>query len=182
MTPVGFLAHKFPGQSDQEYRSHLGAFGITGLTGLQKLATLSGGQKSRVAFAVLSMQRPHIILLDEPSNHLDIEGIDALMAAIKKWNGGVILISHDTRFITTVANQLWCDLVSAAALVESVLTYLYQSGSVRTERSRNSTETSRRINRSVIIPSRVAVRLCLTLMRAFPPLFQLIVNNMKLKP
>lgn len=82
---------------------HLGAFGITGLTGLQKIGTLSGGQKSRVAFSVLSMQRPHIILLDEPSNHLDIEGIDALMAAIKKWNGGVILISHDTRFITNGA-------------------------------------------------------------------------------
>ncbi|KAL7418028.1 P-loop containing nucleoside triphosphate hydrolase protein [Mrakia frigida] len=107
LSPVAFLASKFPGQSEQEYRQHLGAFGITGLTGLQKIATLSGGQKSRVAFSVLSMQRPHILLLDEPSNHLDIEGIDALMGAIKKWNGGVILISHDTRFITTVANELW---------------------------------------------------------------------------
>jgi ATP-binding cassette subfamily F protein 3 len=107
LSPVAFLNAKFPGQGEQEYRAHLGAFGITGLTGLQKIGTLSGGQKSRVAFAVLSMQKPHIILLDEPSNHLDIEGIDALMAAIKTWNGGVILISHDTRFITTVAKELW---------------------------------------------------------------------------
>lgn len=70
MTSVQFLQAKFPGKVEQEYRSHLGSFGITGLTGLQKIGTLSGGQKSRVAFAVLSMQRPHILLLDEPSNHL----------------------------------------------------------------------------------------------------------------
>ncbi|KAK4688400.1 ATP-binding cassette, subfamily F, member 3, partial [Tremellales sp. Uapishka_1] len=107
MNPVAFLQMKFPGKVEQDYRSHLGAFGITGLTGLQKIGTLSGGQKSRVAFAVLSMQRPHILLLDEPSNHLDIEGIDALIEALKTFKGGVISISHDERFITNTSNQLW---------------------------------------------------------------------------
>ncbi|ORX33245.1 P-loop containing nucleoside triphosphate hydrolase protein [Kockovaella imperatae] len=106
-TPVGFLQNRFPGKVEQEYRSHLGSFGITGLTGLQKIGTLSGGQKSRVAFAVLSMLRPHILLLDEPSNHLDIEGMDALIEAIKVYKGGVISISHDERFITNTSNQLW---------------------------------------------------------------------------
>lgn len=71
MSSVQFLQTKFPGQTEQEYRSHLGSFGITGLTSLQKIGTLSGGQKSRVAFAVLSLQRPHILLLDEVSiNHV----------------------------------------------------------------------------------------------------------------
>ncbi|KAG9104507.1 hypothetical protein FRC06_001888 [Ceratobasidium sp. 370] len=106
LSPVAFLAGRFPGKSEQEYRQHLGAFGITGLTGLQTIATLSGGQKSRVAFSVLSMQRPHLLLLDEPTNHLDIEGLDALMSALQSWNGGVILISHDERFITTVSNEV----------------------------------------------------------------------------
>ncbi|KAF8575906.1 P-loop containing nucleoside triphosphate hydrolase protein [Ramaria rubella] len=104
-TPVAFLASKFPGKSEQEYRNHLGSFGLTG--SLQLIGTLSGGQKSRVAFAALSLQHPHILLLDEPTNHLDIEGLDALMAALSAWNGGVILISHDERFITTVAKELW---------------------------------------------------------------------------
>ncbi|ODN82206.1 hypothetical protein L202_02493 [Cryptococcus amylolentus CBS 6039] len=107
VSPVAFLQAKFPGKTEQEYRSHLGSFGITGLTGMQKIDTLSGGQKARVAFAVLSMSKPHILLLDEPSNHLDIEGIDALIEAIKVFKGGVISISHDERFITNTSNQLW---------------------------------------------------------------------------
>jgi len=107
LSSVAFLASKFPGKTEQEYRGHLGAFGITGMTGLQKIATLSGGQKSRVAFATLSLQRPHILLLDEPTNHLDIEGLDALMQALEVWNGGVILISHDSKFINTVCSELW---------------------------------------------------------------------------
>ncbi|KAI0030328.1 P-loop containing nucleoside triphosphate hydrolase protein [Vararia minispora EC-137] len=107
MNPVQFLASKFPGRTEQEYRSHLGNFQISGMTGLQPIGTLSGGQKSRVAFAVLSMLRPHVLLLDEPTNHLDLEGLDALMIALKEWNGGVIVISHDERFITTVARELW---------------------------------------------------------------------------
>ncbi|KAJ4485450.1 P-loop containing nucleoside triphosphate hydrolase protein [Lentinula aciculospora] len=107
MTPVQFLASKFPGKTEQEYRQHLGNFQISGMTGLQLIGTLSGGQKSRVAFAALSLQRPHILLLDEPTNHLDIEGLDALMEALNLWNGGVIIISHDERFITKVAGELW---------------------------------------------------------------------------
>ncbi|KAF8338147.1 P-loop containing nucleoside triphosphate hydrolase protein [Cantharellus anzutake] len=107
MSAVSYLAQRFPGRNEQEYRAHLGAFGISGLTGLQSIETLSGGQKSRVAFAVLSLHRPHILLLDEPTNHLDMEGLDALMHALGTWNGGVILISHDERFITRVASELW---------------------------------------------------------------------------
>ncbi|KIO23186.1 hypothetical protein M407DRAFT_215302 [Tulasnella calospora MUT 4182] len=107
LSPVKYLQSKFPGKTDLEYRSHLGAFGITGLTGMQIIGTLSGGQKSRVSFAALSLLGPHVLLLDEPTNHLDIEGLDALMHALQVWNGGVILISHDERFITTVSNELW---------------------------------------------------------------------------
>lgn len=59
---VGFCAKMFPGRTDEEYRRHLGAFGITGTTGLQKMALLSGGQKSRVAFACLSLTNPHILV------------------------------------------------------------------------------------------------------------------------
>lgn len=131
MSAVGFMAVKYPGKSDEEYRRHLGAFGITGMTGLQKMALLSGGQKSRVAFACLSLTNPHILVLDEPSNHLDIEAMDALSTALQQFQGGVLmgehcqallwtcqrsmltsrnLVSHDVTMLQNVCTSLWvCD-------------------------------------------------------------------------
>ncbi|KAL5389950.1 hypothetical protein DPSP01_002009 [Paraphaeosphaeria sporulosa] len=107
---VGFMSKKFHGKTDEEYRRHLGAFGITGMTGLQKMELLSGGQKSRVAFACLSLQNPHILVLDEPSNHLDIEAMDALSEALQKFEGGVLMVSHDVTMLQNVCTSLWvCD-------------------------------------------------------------------------
>ncbi|KAI5776762.1 P-loop containing nucleoside triphosphate hydrolase protein [Geopyxis carbonaria] len=110
MSAVSFCAKLFPGKTDEEYRRHLGAFGITGMTGLQKMGLLSGGQKSRVAFACLSLQNPHILVLDEPSNHLDIEAMDALSDALKNFQGGVLMVSHDVTILGSVCSHLWvCD-------------------------------------------------------------------------
>lgn len=107
---VGFMQKNYPGKTDEEYRRHLGAFGITGMTGLQKLELLSGGQKSRVAFACLSLTNPHILVLDEPSNHLDIEAMDALSDALQNFGGGVLMVSHDVTMLQNVCNSLWvCD-------------------------------------------------------------------------
>ncbi|RDW66305.1 putative positive effector protein GCN20 [Coleophoma cylindrospora] len=109
---VGFMAKTYPGKQDEEYRRHLGAFGITGMTGLQKMELLSGGQKSRVAFACLSLQNPHILVLDEPSNHLDVEAskLDALSHALQVFQGGVLMVSHDVTMLQTVCKSLWvCD-------------------------------------------------------------------------
>jgi ATP-binding cassette subfamily F protein 3 len=110
MSAVGFMSKTYPGKADEEYRRHLGAFGITGMTGLQKMELLSGGQKSRVAFACLSLQNPHILVLDEPSNHLDIEAMDALSQALQAFQGGVLMVSHDVTMLQTVCTSLWvCD-------------------------------------------------------------------------
>ena len=85
-------------------------FGITGMTGLQKMELLSGGQKSRVAFACLSLQMPHVLVLDEPSNHLDIEAMDALSDALNKFQGGILMVSHDVTMLQNVCKSLWvCD-------------------------------------------------------------------------
>lgn len=77
------------------------------MTGLQKLGLLSGGQKSRVAFSCLSLTRPHILVLDEPSNHLDIEAMDALSEALNNFEGGVLMVSHDVTMLQNVCRSLW---------------------------------------------------------------------------
>lgn len=70
LTPVGLLQQKFPGSTIEEYRRQLGRFGVSGDLALQSIQSLSGGQKSRVAFTVMCQPGPNFLVLDEPSNHL----------------------------------------------------------------------------------------------------------------
>mmetsp|Transcript_5074 Transcript_5074/g.5698 ORF Transcript_5074/g.5698 Transcript_5074/m.5698 type:complete len:753 (-) Transcript_5074:39-2297(-) len=107
LSAVLWMSQTFPGKSDEEYRRHLGSFGITGSLGLQKMQLLSGGQKSRVAFAALCLNQPHILILDEPSNHLDTQGLDALADALINFKGGVLMVSHDVSIIDRVCNEIW---------------------------------------------------------------------------
>ncbi|XP_064461320.1 ATP-binding cassette sub-family F member 3-like [Ornithodoros turicata] len=102
-----FMARRFPGKSAEYYRQQLGSFGVTGDLALQSIGSLSGGQKSRVAFAIMSMLRPHFLILDEPTNHLDIETIEALGHSLNTFQGGVVLVSHDERLIQLVCQELW---------------------------------------------------------------------------
>jgi len=106
-TPVEYLKARFSIASDLEVRAHLGAFGIAGDVALQRIADYSGGQKARLVFATVMWERPHVLVMDEPTNHLDTETQDALTDALKGFAGGVILVSHDQRFICDVCNELW---------------------------------------------------------------------------
>ena len=88
-------------------RAKLGIFGLEGSTHQRSISTLSGGQKVRVAFAGLSTMKPHILLLDEPTNHLDIESIDALATSINKYQGGILISTHDARLIDNINADIW---------------------------------------------------------------------------
>ncbi|XKL66256.1 hypothetical protein PGB90_009676 [Kerria lacca] len=107
LSSVEFLQNFHKGKPVEEYRRHLGAFGLSGDLALQPVGSLSGGQKSRVAFAKMCLSLPNFLILDEPTNHLDIETIEALGKAVQKYTGGVILVSHDERLIRKVCKELW---------------------------------------------------------------------------
>eukprot|EP00928_Gymnodinium_smaydae_P099469 TRINITY_DN949_c1_g1_i1.p1 TRINITY_DN949_c1_g1~~TRINITY_DN949_c1_g1_i1.p1 ORF type:complete len:1317 (-),score=301.18 TRINITY_DN949_c1_g1_i1:388-4227(-) len=104
---VDCLQASYPGMSDQDARNQLGRFGISGDMALRTIASLSGGQKSRVALSIITHSSPHMIFLDEPTNHLDMETIDALIDAIKDFTGCVVMVSHDQYFLSQVATQFW---------------------------------------------------------------------------
>ncbi|XP_073704835.1 ATP-binding cassette sub-family F member 3 [Garra rufa] len=104
---IELLLKKFPGHPEEEYRHQLGRYGITGELSTRPVASLSGGQKSRVAFAQMTMPCPNFYILDEPTNHLDMETIEALAKALNVFKGGVVLVSHDERLIRMVCKELW---------------------------------------------------------------------------
>lgn len=104
---VDCVQANYPGVGDQEARNILGRFGINGDMALRKIDTLSGGQKSRVALAIVTYREPHLIYLDEPTNHLDMETIDALVEAVKSFSGAVVMVSHDQYFLSQTATEFW---------------------------------------------------------------------------
>ncbi|GFP84412.1 ABC transporter f family member 3 [Phtheirospermum japonicum] len=105
--PLLYMMRCFPGVPEQKLRGHLGSFGITGNLALQPMYTLSGGQKSRVAFAKITFKKPHILLLDEPSNHLDLDAVEALIQGLVLFQGGVLMVSHDEHLISGSVENLW---------------------------------------------------------------------------
>ncbi|PAV91654.1 hypothetical protein WR25_20129 [Diploscapter pachys] len=105
-TAADYLCTKF-NIDLQTSRKHLGMTGLPGESHTVKIKDLSGGQKSRVALAELGLGAPDIIILDEPTNNLDIESIDALGEAIREYGGGVIMVTHDERLVRRTDCSLW---------------------------------------------------------------------------
>ena len=88
-------------------QGHLGRFGFSGDEVQRKAATLSGGERARVALAMLMLSRANLLVLDEPTNHLDVETIEVLEDAIEGYSGTVILVSHDRAMLRALATKVW---------------------------------------------------------------------------
>ncbi|CAH1955493.1 unnamed protein product [Acanthoscelides obtectus] len=105
-TPSEYLMRLFD-LPYEKARKQLGTFGLAGHAHTIKMKDLSGGQKARVALAELCLNAPDVLILDEPTNNLDIESIDALAEAINEYTGGVIIVSHDERLIRETGCALY---------------------------------------------------------------------------
>ena len=109
-TPLEYMLSSFPASDglkhEERMRAHLSSFGVETELAQQRMYTLSGGQKSRVAFAKVTYNRPAILLLDEPSNHLDMEAVDALIRGLLSYGGGILMVSHDEYLIKNVVDEL----------------------------------------------------------------------------
>eukprot|EP00762_Andalucia_godoyi_P008599 ANDGO_04566.mRNA.1 ABC transporter F family member 3 len=109
LSAVENMMARFPSTNanPQGVRAHLSSFGLIGDVALQPAYTLSGGQKSRLVLAMVMWIKPHILIMDEPSTHLDIETVEALIQALNGWDGGIVLVSHDQHLIASVCDEIW---------------------------------------------------------------------------
>lgn len=142
-TPLEWLQDLFPANGSYEHlqklRGHLSSCGVTSgssqaLAGGTKIkdlqntpaSALSGGQRSRVALAAVSYARPHVLVLDEPTNNLDLESVAALADCVQQFEGAVICVSHDQFFVQSVANEAWVVNEGKVTQVESFDAYRNQ--------------------------------------------------------
>lgn len=95
------------GKTELEYRSLLGCFLFSGDDVEKKIRVLSGGEKARVALAKTIVSKANFLMLDEPTNHLDIHSVELLIEALNRYEGSLIMVSHDRYFISRVANVFW---------------------------------------------------------------------------
>jgi ATPase subunit of ABC transporter with duplicated ATPase domains len=111
-TPLQTMIDRYPGDHSNSHigdlRRYLANFGLGGeVLPIQKIHTMSGGQKCRLCLACAMYRRPHLLILDEPTNHLDLETTQALIEAIREFQGGVLIVSHDQHLLTSVCKNIY---------------------------------------------------------------------------
>lgn len=106
-TPLQHIIAARPGVLQSKLRAQLAGFGLGPDQADTAVGRLSGGQKARLSLLLATLDAPHLLILDEPTNHLDIESREALVEALTRYSGAVILVSHDMHLLSMVADRLW---------------------------------------------------------------------------
>ncbi len=106
-SPLQHLLRLEPQTREQELRDYVGGFDFRGDMATTPCRSFSGGEKTRLALALLIRQRPNLLLLDEPTNHLDLEMREALTLALQETEAAVVLVSHDRHLLRTTCDELW---------------------------------------------------------------------------
>ncbi len=105
-TPIEHMGRLMKGASPGAVRGQLGRFGFSGDKATTRVERLSGGERARLALALITRDAPHLLILDEPTNHLDVDSREALVQALNDYNGAVILVSHDRHMVELTADRL----------------------------------------------------------------------------
>jgi len=106
-TPLDHLRKLAPDVANQELRDFLGRWNFPGDRAFEVIDTFSGGEKARLALALIAYRRPNVMLLDEPTNHLDLDMREALAEALSDFDGAIVMVSHDRHLIGLVCDEYW---------------------------------------------------------------------------
>ena len=106
-SPIDHLKELSPNTATQEFRNFLGGWQFPGDRAFEVIDNFSGGEKARLALALLAWNKPNLLLLDEPPNHLDLEMREALAEALSDFDGAIVMVSHDRHLIGLVSDQYW---------------------------------------------------------------------------
>ncbi len=124
-TPLEHMTRAMKGGTPAAVRAQLGRFGFLGNRAMSKVGSLSGGERARLALALITREAPHLLILDEPTNHLDVDAREALVQALNDFAGAVILISHDRHMVELTADRLvLVDNGTAADYTGSIKDYI----------------------------------------------------------
>jgi ATP-binding cassette subfamily F protein 3 len=105
-TPLEHMTRMMKGMSPAAVRAQLGRFGFSGPKATTLVGKLSGGERARLALALITREAPHMLILDEPTNHLDVDAREALVQALNAYEGAVVIVSHDRHMIELTADRL----------------------------------------------------------------------------
>jgi ATP-binding cassette subfamily F protein 3 len=105
-TPLQHMTQLMKGASPGAVRGQLGRFGFSGAKATTEVGKLSGGEKARLALALITRDAPHLLILDEPTNHLDVDAREALIQALNAYSGAVVIVSHDRHMLEMTADRL----------------------------------------------------------------------------
>lgn len=105
-TPLEHMSRLMRGEKPAAVRGQLGRFGFSGAMAEQKVGRMSGGERARLALALITRDAPHLLILDEPTNHLDVDAREALVQALNEYGGAVVVVSHDRHMLEASADRL----------------------------------------------------------------------------
>ncbi len=105
-TPLEHMTRLMSGEKPSAVRGQLGRFGFSGDKATTKVGKLSGGERARLALALITRDAPHMLILDEPTNHLDVDAREALIQALNAYSGAVLIVSHDRHMLEMTADRL----------------------------------------------------------------------------
>jgi ATP-binding cassette subfamily F protein 3 len=147
-TPLQHMTRAMEGKTPGAVRAQLGRFGFSGEKATTLVARLSGGERARLALALITRDAPHLLILDEPTNHLDVDAREALVQALNGYDGAVILISHDRHMVELTADRLVLvehgEAVDYAGSIDDYIDFVLGRNQPKAERKPKASKADRK--------------------------------------